>query len=87
MAIRGEKNTHYHLRDIQARHWQRLAARCGPGVWVQMKSMVDSVDGVLDAVASELPTGFPLRTWEPISTGMRRHAQLFQRSLASVVEI
>lgn len=80
MAIRGEKNAHYRLHDIQPRHWQRLAASCGAGAWKRMKAMADSVDSALDAVASELPAGFPVRTWEPISAGMRRHAQLFQRA-------
>jgi len=77
MAIRGERNAH----DIQPRHWQRLATGCGAGVWERMQAMVDGVDRVLDAVASELPAGFPERTWEPISIGMRRHAQLFQRGV------
>jgi hypothetical protein len=45
-----------------------------------MQAMAGSLDGVLDAVANELPAGFPERTWEPISAGMRRHAQLFQRA-------
>ena len=81
MAIRGERNAHYRLRDILPRHWQRLAASSGAGVWERMKAMVDSVDSVIDAVASELPAGFPERTWAPISAGMRRHAQLFQRAV------
>lgn len=80
MAIRGERNVHYRLRDIQPRHWQRLAATGGPGVWERMKAMVDRVDGALDAVAAALPAGFPERIWAPISAGMRRHAQLFRRS-------
>jgi serine/threonine-protein kinase HipA len=80
MAIRGEKSAHYRLLEIQSRHWQRLAASCGPDVWARMKAMVDSVDGVLDAVANVLPAGFPARTWEPIAAGMRRHAQFFRRS-------
>lgn len=81
MAIRGERNAHDRLRDIQPHHWHRLATSCGPGVWERMKTMVGSVDGVLDAAASELPVGFPERTWAPISAGMRRHAQLFQRAV------
>jgi serine/threonine-protein kinase HipA len=81
MSIRGERNAHYRLRDSQPRHWRRLAASCGAGVWERMKGMVDSVDGVLDTVAGELPVGFPERTWEPISAGMRQHAQLFQRAV------
>jgi serine/threonine-protein kinase HipA len=81
MAIRGERNGHYRLRDIQLRHWQRLAATCGPSVWERMKAMVDSVDAVLDTIGTALPAGFPAKTWEPIAAGMRQHAQLFQRSV------
>jgi serine/threonine-protein kinase HipA len=81
MAIRGERNVHYRLRDIQPRHWRRLADSCGPGVWARMQAMVESVDGVLEAVAQVLPAGFPASTWEPIAAGMRRHAQVFQRSM------
>ncbi|MFN0182801.1 MAG: type II toxin-antitoxin system HipA family toxin [Aquabacterium sp.] len=81
MSIRGEKNAHHHLRDIQPRHWQRMALACGPGVWERMKALVGSVDAVLDAVARALPAGFPARTWEPVSAGMRRHARLFQRAV------
>ncbi len=80
MAVRGEGNAHYRLRDIEPRHWQRLAATCGPGVWERMKAMVESVDRVLDAVATTLPAGFPEETWESISAGVRGHAQRFQRS-------
>jgi serine/threonine-protein kinase HipA len=80
MAARGERNLHYRLREVQLRHWQRLAHSCGPDVWERMKSMVDSVDGALASVEAALPAGFPPRTWEPIAAGMRRHALLFQRA-------
>jgi len=79
MAIRGEKGTHYRLRDIQPRHWQRLAVSCGPGVWERMQAMVDGVEGVLDAVEKKLPAGFPAKTWKPVAAGVRRHAQVFRR--------
>jgi serine/threonine-protein kinase HipA len=79
MAVRGEKSTHYRLRDIQVRDWQRLAAGCGPGVWARMQDMVGRVDAVLEAIERELPEGFPTRTWESIAAGMRRHADLFRR--------
>ena len=81
MAIRGERNAHYRLCDIQSRHWRRLAAGSGAGVRERMRALVDSVHGVLDAVARELPASFPERTWEPISAGMRQHAQLFRRAV------
>ena len=80
MAVRGEKSAHYRLRDVQARHWQRLAASCGPGVWERMLQMARGVDGVLQEVEQTLPPGFPARTWEPVAAGMRRHAREFLRS-------
>ena len=83
MAVRSDRNMHYRLRDIQPRHWRRLADRCGPGAWERMTAMVASVDGMLKGVEAALPAGFPERTWRPIAAGMRRHAQLFQRLLAA----
>jgi serine/threonine-protein kinase HipA len=80
LAVKGERNSHDRQREVQPHHWRRLAARCGPAVWARMRAMVDGVDGVLDAVANALPTGFPATTWEPIATGMRRHAHGLQRS-------
>ena len=80
MAVRGDKNAHYRLRDIPARHWQRLAASCGPGVWERMLQMAGRVDGVLEVVGGALPDRFPARIWQPIAAGMRRHARQFLRS-------
>jgi serine/threonine-protein kinase HipA len=80
MAIKGERNAHYQLRDIQARHWQRLAATCGPGVWERMLAMAADVDALLESIEQRLPGGFPARTWESIATGMRRHARQFLQS-------
>ncbi len=83
MAVKDDKNAHYRLRDIQVRHWQRLAAACGPGVWERMLQMVAAVDGALETVGQSLPHGFPHGTWEPIAAGMRRHAEQFLRSARS----
>jgi serine/threonine-protein kinase HipA len=80
MAIRGEKNMHYRLRDIQAQHWQRLATGCGPNVWDAMLAMAGRVDSVLGAVEEAMPDDFPARTWLPIAAGMRRHTKQFLRS-------
>jgi serine/threonine-protein kinase HipA len=80
MAIRG-KNVHYQLREIDVRHWQALAATCGPGVWERMKLMVESVDDVLQTVEGRLPTNFPTRLWSRVADGTRRHAtQFLQRA-------
>jgi serine/threonine-protein kinase HipA len=76
MAMRA-KNAHYRLRDIQPRHWQKLAASCGPGVWPRMEAMAASVDEVLSRVGKRLPKGFPARTWDTVSVGLKRHAETF----------
>ncbi len=70
-------NMHYRLKDIQPRHWQRLAASTAPGAWPQMLAMAERLDDALDAVERELPQGFPAQVWESVSAGARRHAALF----------
>ncbi|MEO6747039.1 MAG: type II toxin-antitoxin system HipA family toxin [Caldimonas sp.] len=77
MAVRS-KNAHYQLNTIEARHWQRLAARHGGDtVWSAMIELVASVDGALAKLEGHLPDDFPARTWESISTGMRSEAKRF----------
>ena len=82
MAIRGEKNMHYALRDIQARQWQRLAQLCGPAVWERMQALVAGVDDALARVEGELPKDFPARVWEAVAKGMRQQARRFQAGMA-----
>lgn len=81
MSIRGQRNQHYRLRDIQARHWRRLADAAGPGVWTRMIEMVVQVDAAVAEVEAELPAGFPGRTWGPTAAGLRRHATAFLRGV------
>lgn len=83
MAVRGGRDLHYRLRDIQARHWRRLAETSGPDTWPRMLALVDQVEPVLAAVGRTLPEGFPARVWEPIAAGMRRHANVFLRAVAA----
>jgi serine/threonine-protein kinase HipA len=72
------KNAHYLFHTIQARHWQQLAARNGGDtVWAAMIDLVTSIEGALARLERRLPKGFPARTWESISTGMRREAARF----------
>lgn len=82
MAVRGERNMHYRLRDIQLRHWQRLAGICGPDVWGRMVAMAQTVPDMLDRVEQRLPDAFPQHTWHAINAGMRRHAEQFVRQVA-----
>jgi serine/threonine-protein kinase HipA len=79
MAVKG-KNMHYRLREVQPRHWQRLAAACGEGVWDRMQQLVAGAEAALNAVENELPKGFPGRTWTAIRAGVRRHARAFTKA-------
>ncbi|WP_428422143.1 type II toxin-antitoxin system HipA family toxin [Methylibium sp.] len=81
MAVRG-KNAHYRLREIDLRHWQRLASLCGPDAWARMAALVESADGALQSVEHRLPKGFPGSVWEPVAKGLRRHAAQFLRAAA-----
>lgn len=67
-------NMHYRLGEIQARHWQRLAAAAGSGVWDRMVAMAESVDVVLPSVEATLPENFPQPLFRSVATGMKRHA-------------
>jgi serine/threonine-protein kinase HipA len=75
-------NMHYRLRDIQVRHWRRLASSAGDGAWARMVAMAEEVDSVLDAVEAERPADFPRRLWTAVSTGMKRHAAAFRNGAA-----
>lgn len=74
---------HYRLQDIQPRHWQRLATTATPEAWPRMLAMAEQVDEALDTVERELPEGFPVRVWEAVRSGMRRHAALFLSAAAA----
>jgi serine/threonine-protein kinase HipA len=73
---------HYRLRDIQARHWRRLASSAGDRAWARMVEMAEEVDSVLDAVEAELPANFPPRVWAAVSAGTKRHAASFRNGAA-----
>lgn len=70
-------NTHYRLRDIQARHWQGLAAAVSREAWHRLVALARNVDAALSEVEAELPEGFPLRVWTSTAAGMKRHVNLF----------
>lgn len=78
MALRS-KNAHYHLHEIHARHWKRLAEQSGvPGAFERMHDMVDRLQAALDQVESELPADFPERVWRPIRRGTLAHGAKFK---------
>jgi len=77
MAIRGRR-PHYLLREIQPRHFERLAASLGdPEAWRAMQALVQQVPSALEAVATQLSTGFPIDVWDTISTGLLQQRERF----------
>lgn len=79
------KNVHYTLHTIQARHWHGLAMRYGGApVWAAMQQLVERVQPALDSVATQLPKGFPEKTWHLIAKGMREQAKRFRTGLTGL---
>jgi serine/threonine-protein kinase HipA len=77
MAIRG-KSRHYRLKEIQPRHWQGFAHRVGvPGLWKQMREMVESAESKVDIVKDRLPPAFPERVIDKIANGVSQQARSF----------
>jgi serine/threonine-protein kinase HipA len=72
------KNTHYHLHEIQTRHWQGLATQSGvQGAFDQMVGLVLRVPLMLENVEAQLPAGFPQKVFKPIRDGMLAQANRF----------
>ena len=77
MALRG-KSAHYHLYEIQTRHWQELSATLGvPDAFDKMVALVLQVPDALDRVAQLLPADFPPRVFDAIRSGMLQQAGRF----------
>jgi serine/threonine-protein kinase HipA len=77
MALRS-KNAHYHLHEIQTRHWQTLAQQSGvPDAFDSMVALVLQVPDALERMARQLPEGFPAKVWRPVRAGMLAQTQKF----------
>ena len=77
MALRG-KNTHYHLHEIQPRHWQALATQSGvPNAFDAMVGLVLQVPYALEQAEALLPPGFPARVFRSLRAGMLAQAENF----------
>lgn len=85
MELRG-RNLHYWLRDIQRRHFNAMAHRCGLGA--DMEDIVEDVlaqlDPVLDKLGAELPAGFPEDVFITIAAGMRASARRLQNQQRTI---
>jgi len=82
MAARS-KNAHYHLQEVQRRHWNAAAKRNAMGQ--DFESVIEDVlkktPEAIATVAAQLPKDFPPAVAEPIFEGLRRQARLLAGAL------
>jgi serine/threonine-protein kinase HipA len=80
MALRG-RNVHYRLRDIQRRHWNDTARRCGLGP--HMEDILERVSArapaAIEDVGTRLPAQFPEGLFAVITQGLLRSVAALQR--------
>ena len=76
MSVRGN-NKHYLVKDIQRRHFNDLAARCGLGETAEplIKDILAATPAVVAAVQKNLPRGFPQRVLDAILKGLSQSAR------------
>lgn len=76
MALPG-KNKHYRLRDIQRRHFNYTAHRCGygPDMEAIIEDTLARLPVVIDSVGARLPVDFPADVFDSIADGMRQQAR------------
>lgn len=73
MAVRS-KNKHYVMKDVQRRHFNAMAARCGLGPSAEslIAEIMAATPVIVDSVRNDLPKGFPPQVAEAILTGLSR---------------
>ena len=76
MAVHG-KSKHYLLKDIQRRHFNTMAARCGVGQSAEslITDILAATPNVIASVQKNLPKGFPEGVLVPILTGLSKSAK------------
>ena len=84
MAVHG-KNKHYLLKDIQRRHFNAMAARCGVGQSAEslITDVLATTPDVVASVQKNLPKGFPQRILDPILTGLSKSAKQLEAMRAT----
>jgi serine/threonine-protein kinase HipA len=76
MSVEG-KTKHYRFRDVQRRHFNAMAARCGHGRDAEdiIEELLARVEPAIATVAAEVPPEFPAQVPEKIFAGLRWSAQ------------
>lgn len=75
MAVRS-KNTHYQIDEIQRRHWNEMARRCGLGLNAEnlIEALIDKTPSVIKQVTGLLPKDFPEHISTPVFEGLQNAA-------------
>ncbi len=75
MALRGTTK-HYRFCDIQRRHFNGTAARCGLGVNMEpiITDVIANTPRVIERVGRRLPKGFPPTLFASVTRGLRKAA-------------
>jgi serine/threonine-protein kinase HipA len=75
MAVTG-KNRHYLLKDIQRRHFNAMAPKCGyvPNAEPLIERILGRVQGAIEEVNARLVSGFPQRVVDKIFGGLQESA-------------
>jgi serine/threonine-protein kinase HipA len=75
MAVSG-KNRHYLLKDIQRRHFNAMAARCGYGRDAEplIQSLLERAPAAVEEVNAKLPAGFPQQVVDTVLAGLKTAA-------------
>jgi serine/threonine-protein kinase HipA len=76
MAVAG-RNKHYLLKDIQRRHFNAMARKCGHGENAEplIQGLLQRVPSVLAEVNAKLPPGFPQKLADSILGGLQDAAR------------
>lgn len=76
MAVRG-RNAHYRWKEIQRRHFNETARRCGlgPDMEALIADVLDRTPAVIEAVGRDLPQGFPAEVFDTIAAGLADSAK------------
>lgn len=76
MALRGN-NAHYRMADIQRRHWNLTAKSnfMGSDFEPVIQHLINITPAAIEAVAAQLPAGFPVKLSGAIFDGIRAQAR------------
>lgn len=73
----GGKNKHYLMKDIQRRHFNETAARCGLGETAEplIKEILAATPKVIASIQTKIPQGFPQHVLDSVLKGLTDSAK------------